>query len=416
MYNLPKKTYLGVLSSIVASLAIGAITYLIRVILASKLSIADYGFIYAAFAMFSICEAIFDLGIGASGSIIMAKQDTKEKLNSIYSTFFLSRVFFSLVFALLFIFFAKGISLNYFHRANDVTTIIALALWLTFITLMGGNLIVLDILKDYKARNTLQVIPFVFIISALHTASSITPAKTAKIYAASVLTSYLLSQLYLKQLQGIKVKITWKRYTHNLKEIVHFSKWVAVSTAGMTIMFNMDSLMLVKLSGLKEVGLYNGALPIAQIPLTIMAFVPKVFIPHIAQLSISSPNKLGSMVKRFQLFIFIPCIIGLCIGYFIIEDIILLFFKKEFLGASKAAFILCSAIPFYAMALIEIGYQQSTGKQKRAAFVIILGLLINFGFNLTLIPHLGINGAATATFITYLSIFVGLKYFGPLKN
>lgn len=401
----------GITITIIGSLALGIIGYAVRIVLSRNLSTEDYGLIYAALAFFSTFGLIFDLGIRNSGVILMGKAHNTKSFSTIYSTFFLTRTIIAVSFLVMLLPLSTILSSKYFQTPAESSSVKLFTIWLTFSIIAGGNLAALDVLHDYAKRALFQTGAMLITFMMLVSYSQITINNCAFAYAVGISAIALTLPLYLKHRHKLFPKISWGDYHRNLKGFLHFSKWVAISTASITLIFNMDSLMLVKLRGLEDVGFYNGALPIIQIPITILAFVPKVFIPHIAtKINKVSTKKIVSSVYSFQLSVFIPCIIGLIIGYFVIDDIITLLFTEKFSPAKTAAFILCCGVPFYAMSLISIGFLQSLKKEKLTAIIMLIALFINFVLNFSLIPKYGINGAAFATLTTYITTFIMLQY------
>ncbi len=397
----------GSIISIISSLIIGVLGYCIRIILSGRLELHEYGFIYSALSFFSIFVAIFDLGFGRAGVILMSQSTERDRFNRIFATFTISRLIVVLIGLLLLIPCSGYLADNYFNLHNGHSSLVLLTFWMAATIIMGSSLLTMDAIRAYKVRNIIHTSMTIvtFLIIWIFAGSSLVNVTIA--YVAGPVVSAVAGLRYLLKRKRLKLSISVPSYKERLKELVGFGKWIAISTAGFTIMFNMDSLMLVKLTDLNQVGFYNIAIPIFQIPLTVLAFVPKVFIPSLARDAVKHDFSYvrGKMFK-LQLVTLLLCVAGLAVGYFVIDDIIVILFNAKFLRAKTAAFILCCGVPFYVMALISLGLLQSIKKEKITAWVIICALAVNFICNYLLIPIYGINGAATATVMSYVFIFI----------
>jgi len=168
----------------------------------------------------------------------------------------------------------------------------------------------------------------------------------------------------------------------------------------------MDTIMLTWLTNLKEVALYNIALPIMQIFQSLIIF-PTVFIPIASTLwQQGNKKQIGELTNGF-----ITLITFLCWGIFIFtmilgKDIITILFSTRYTDASTALVILCVGIAFFALSQFFIGTLNSIEKTKQSALIILVGLIINLTLNYILIPILGLNGAATATAISYFIVSI----------
>lgn len=401
-----KKTQSGICLAITNSILIGILGYLIRITLAKNCSIEDFGFIYAAISLLSLIASFIGLGAGQGVMILMSKLESERR--EMFSTFLFSRLAWCTFWLIILMPFMGLISEKYLNTPSGDLAILLL-MFSSLLTIINGTFyITLDVLQSYFIRNLLQLISPLITFAFLRYFLPLNINEVAAAFLLGTVSVTICLSIFMKSQYQLPIKPTWKSFKKHLSNILSFSIWIAISTAGFAIMHNIDTLMLVELRTLKEVGLYNGALSLIQIALTLFAFIPKVFLPKIASKAVQKPKQTIRLIHQFQLFILTSCLLGLTVAFFIIDDIIALFFTDKFLPASQAAFILCCGVPFYAMSLLSIGYLQSIKKEKKIALIIIISLIINFTCNFLLIPAFGINGAASATLITYLSIFCTL--------
>ena len=80
----------GAVISLFGVLLAGIISYLTRRVLVLHLSPLEYGFFYSVFAFVSLGLAVVDLGLGQSGTVLMAKYAARGKMGRV-------NLFFSII-------------------------------------------------------------------------------------------------------------------------------------------------------------------------------------------------------------------------------------------------------------------------------------------------------------------------------
>lgn len=191
------------------------------------------------------------------------------------------------------------------------------------------------------------------------------------------------------------------------KNIFELSSWIAVSTAGLSAMYYLDTLCLTWLAGLHAVAVYNIALPIMQIAQSFFVF-PVIFTPFVVEMW---QNKDYAGIRRTcligSLLMFLTLPVFLFVGIYFAPDIITLLFSAKFVAAAPAITILWCGMVFYSIAGFNISALNSGNRQKSVAYMVIFCVIINFVLNIILIPRLGYNGAAIATAASYVIMASG---------
>jgi O-antigen/teichoic acid export membrane protein len=90
------------------------------------------------------------------------------------------------------------------------------------------------------------------------------------------------------------------------------------------------------------------------------------------------------------------------------KPIISIVASDEFLPAATSLRILSLAIVLVWLGNLVYHALFAIGRQAAVAWACVLGLIVNVGLNLVLIPRFGFNGAAAATVVTELAVFVPL--------
>jgi O-antigen/teichoic acid export membrane protein len=176
-----------------------------------------------------------------------------------------------------------------------------------------------------------------------------------------------------------------------------------------------DTIMLGILKNDTEVGLFTAAFKIYE-GLTILPLILyQAFSPHLSRLfkqDMSEHFKLGKRVIKFSVMISIP--VTVC-GIALSNKIIPLLYGEQFHKASIGLMIMLLGFMFtclnYAVHAILISIDQ----QKILAPLMFIGLMINVGINLILIPRYGYLGAASTTVIATMMVFIlGYVYLGKV--
>lgn len=190
---------------------------------------------------------------------------------------------------------------------------------------------------------------------------------------------------------------------HIKKILIMFSTNIASS-----IYLNLDVLMIGLFSNDYQVGLYSAATKINVVLRGIINSASTVLMPRLSYYQTNNQkDEYHSLLQKgmqFSVMISLPCAIGIsCLS----KEIILLINGKNFLGASAACCILSFNMIFsildnviYTQILIPRGLENDGCKGT------ILGAFSNFILNSIGIPLYGIEGAAIASLLAELVVFI----------
>ncbi len=166
-----------------------------------------------------------------------------------------------------------------------------------------------------------------------------------------------------------------------------------------------DVLMLGYFTSAEKVGLYNGALPLCALIPLFLSSAGFIFVPVLSVLY--SQGQLSEMKKTYSIITkwTFSCTLPLFLMIFVFSPLVLTFlFGPDYEGASNALKILSVGYMFH-VSLGPIGQNLIIlGRPKLIMINNSAGLLINVVLNFLLIPLYGIDGAATATAVTYVSL------------
>jgi len=397
--------------SISTVVLIGVINLFLRRSLALHLSPTDYGFIYSIFSFLTILIALFDAGLGQSGVILIARHNAQNIPSSeshIFSTLFTTRLFLALVLTTAVLLSAESLSIHYFKKPEGLSAILIMSLWMAGMMMSGAITSLLEGSKDFIARQVFFLSNYGIALTLIVLLKQImSPFLAGLSMAIGIGASCVIFLFYIKKQYHLPFLANMTSLKRHFPQILHLGKWVSISAAGIMIMFSMDSVMLTYYKGLRSVGLYNAAIPIMQVVLSIMLVFPQVFAPIATELwHHNHKRQLHKLLLTVTISVFVLTSIGLAILWPLRQLIISLLFSDDYSKAATVSLILIAGVPFFTASQMHLTILNSMNRQKTGAFLVLCALLINVLLNVILIPKYDIMGAGCATLLSYVSLLI----------
>ncbi|MDV4150289.1 oligosaccharide flippase family protein [Clostridium sp. AL.422] len=223
------------------------------------------------------------------------------------------------------------------------------------------------------------------------------------LYTLIMSISTFISQVYLWIFIRKRVsfgKISFKEvFSHLPQCLILFIPVIAYS-----IYRVMDKTMIGFLANTTELGYYESAEKIINIPISFVTALGTVMMPHIAKSSDEElANKFSSTFYLCYFFI-IPMVLGLLV---ISKDFTRFFFGEEFSKTANIIILLLPTILFAAMTnIIRSNYLIPKSKDKIYIMSTALGAIINLIFNIIFIKKYGAYGACIGTVAAEFSVLV----------
>lgn len=368
--------------------------YISRVIGAEGTGIYSYtSSIVQYFALFAM------LGINNYGNRTVAKKrDNKQEL---------SKTFFSI------------------YSMQFITTLIMIVIYIGYIFLFDNQYLSIAMLQILYMVSTALDINWFFwglekfkitvtrnavikILSTIMIFTFVKEQSDLNIYILIMLVSGVISQLALWPfLKGEInfVKIKWSDIKVHIKpNLILFVPVIAVS-----IYKTMDKIMLGKMCNMAEVGFYEYAERIQNIPLSMITALGTVMLPRMSNLiSKGEKEKSTHYINKsiqFMLFASIPIVLGIIA---VSKEIVPLFLGNEYVKTAEILQYLTITIIFVSWAnVIRTQYLIPQEKDKIFIISVIMGAVINFVLNLILI---GRYQAIGATISTVIAEFIVMMY------
>ena len=190
-------------------------------------------------------------------------------------------------------------------------------------------------------------------------------------------------------------KVSWG----DIKKHIRPNLTLFVPVIAISLYKIMDKIMLGLLSTTTEVGYYENAEKIINVPLTIITALGTVMLPRMSNM-IAKGNKAeaGKYIMKsieFVMFMSLAMCFGLAsVGY----KFALIFYGEEFEKTGLLIAILSTTLPFISFAnVIRTQYLIPKEKDKIYITSVILGAIINFTINCVFIPTYKSIGACVGT-------------------
>lgn len=365
--------------------------YLSRVVGAKGVGIYSYTYSIVYYFML-LCL----LGVNNYGNRLIAKvRDDKEKLSKTFFGVYLFQLFMGIIMLIVYIIYLLCVN-NEYKTIALIQSIYILSAMVDINWFFFG-------LEEFKAtitRNTLLKISNVILIF-IFVKNNSDLWKYVLIMSGMTLLSQIALWGFLKN-KICFVKITLKDITKHIKpNLILFIPVIATSLYKL-----MDKIMLGSMSSVVEVGYYENAEKIINIPTAIITALGTVMLPRISNImSKGKKDKVNSYVCKsisFVIFMSMAMSLGLIgIGY----NFAPMYFGNEFQKTGILIMLLAITLPFVAFAnVIRTEYLIPAEKDRIYIESVILGAIINLIFNIIFIPRLQSVGACIGTILAEITV------------
>jgi len=194
----------------------------------------------------------------------------------------------------------------------------------------------------------------------------------------------------------------WKRFL--------LMSWPLALTSIFGLIYSyIDSIMMGSLGQFIQTGWYNASFKIINVVLVPTSIISLSFFPVLSRISREKEKfqKIFNYQMAVMVFLAVPVVIG---GIILAQPIIDFIYDASYFPAVLALQIL---VVMAGIAFLNAPFSQvliAADQQKKIFLVTFLGAITNIILNIILIPKFSLYGAAAATAITYLAMF--LLYFG----
>ena len=338
------------------------------------------------------------LGIGNHGNrSIAAVRDDRKKLNKTFSSIYsLQVITFSI--AIL----AYAIYLVLFVKDNRLIVLLQLIYVTSGLFDIGWLFFGLEQFKLTVARNTLiKISTVVLMFIFVHKPSDLW--KYTLIMSAGTLFSQAYLWLYVKKYVSFE-KCSVKEITSNIKPVLI----LFIPVLAYSIYKVMDKIMLGNMSSYDQVGFYNNAEKIINIPMGIITALGTVMLPRMSNIVANGDKKRVDDYIRISAKLVTLLSSAIAFGLMGVSSVLApVFFGDEFIACGEIIRLLSVTVFFIAWAnVIRTQYLIPNKRDSIYLTSTMVGAILNLIINWMLIPKYQANGAAFGTIVAEFSVML----------
>lgn len=356
-------------------------------------SVGVYSYTYSVAYYFLM---IAMLGIGNHGNrSIAAVRDDREKLNKTFSSIYLLQITtFSIAI------FAYIIYYIVFVKDNRLIVLLQLIYVTSGLFDIGWLFFGLEQFKLTVTRNTLIKISTVLLMFVfVHKPTDLW--KYTLIMASGTLLSQAYLWVYVKKYVTF-VKCNFIEIFSNIKPVLI----LFIPVLAYSIYKVMDKIMLGNMSTYEQVGFYNNAEKIINIPMGIITALGTVMLPRMSNIVASGNKEKTHDYIRLSIKVVTLLSSAIAFGLMGVSSVLApVFFGKEFVVCGDIMKFLAVTVFFIAWAnVIRTQYLIPYKMDSIYVTSTMVGAILNLIINWMLIPKYQANGAAVGTIVAEFSV------------
>lgn len=195
--------------------------------------------------------------------------------------------------------------------------------------------------------------------------------------------------------------INWSPDFAMIRKLIVYAFPFMLSIVAVSIYMKIDQVLITKMLGQKENGIYSVAVRLAEMWYFIPSLICASLAPSIVNAKKSDERTYYTRMKSLLLFMLILGAL-LAVPLFILSPHIIQYLYGPLYLAAIPPFqiYIWSSIPIFIMPALAV-YITTENIGKNLLFSTITGAIVNITLNIVLIPHYGILGSAIATFVSY---------------
>ena len=380
-----------------------------RVIIVRYITQSEYGIFSLALVIISIFVTISTLGLSEGSTRYIAYFRGKKeegKVKGIISSSIKIAIVASISLAVISFFISDFISTSIFHAPELSTPLKIFSIAIPFTVLINVFVAIFRGFDRVDAKVYFQdilrpVLYLLFLIAVVLFGLSFLSVIYA--YLASIAITCIAFVVYLLKKSPLSIR-SGSRVTNPMtKELLFFSVPLLAVSMLMMVMSWTDTLMLGYFKTPDVVGIYNAALPLANLLPMIPSSMSFIYIPIITQLYskrlIDDVKRNYIILTKWTLLLISPIFFVL----FLFPDVVLnLLFGSRYIGASVALQFL--ALGFFLNVSLGFTYNLLIviGENKFPMWTYSISAIINIILNTILIPPMGIVGASIASVVSII--------------
>lgn len=385
------------------------INLFVGILIARKLGLSDFGTYNYSIALVSIFQPLIDSGLNAL--LVKRFVNYEKKKYSLLGTSYLIKLSVSIIVFVIIYF-------SFIHTSSDSESLILLIISFS-IFFYPSNVFELWFESQTKIKfNAISRVLSVFLSSILKIAALFSNSPLFYLAIAYTL-EFVFFQGVIFYLFTIKEgSILRFKFEKILAKSMLSESWPLIfSGLAAIVYFKIDQVMLSKMIGDKEVGLYSAAARISEVWYFIPIAITNSLFPEMLRIMRKSEDEFYAFLQRTSNIIFFTSF-GIAIIVTLLSDnLITLLYGNEYIDSSQILKIHIWCGVFYFFYPLFNKYIVAKNLLKYSYITQISGAVVNVILNLILIPKYGGKGAAYASLISYsFTSFFLLPFFNDCRK
>ncbi len=411
-----KRAVKGAVMVLILSVFAALIGYFVRLILTRNITPEEYGMFYSAISLFGLFAIFKELGLNHALVKYVSEYRVKKQygiIKGIMYIVFSLQFLTSIIVAILFWIFADYLAANYFH--TEKAAIIIKILAVMFMVFPLENIFRYSFqgfqkMQLYALVEFMRMLAIVIFVSILFYMGFGYLAPPYAYTISYIVLPLIFSYFFIKMFPDFfKIK---KRISKALAmKLIKFGLPVMLALVGAVVLQYTDTVIITYFRTLKEVGLYQVAVPTSNLLLYFTYALSAVVLPLSSELwAKGHKEKLQKgmeLLYKYSFIVMIPAAMAL---FSYPELALKLLFGPEYVQASPVLQILSIGAIIYTIAFVNNNALSGIGHPKLNTQIILSAAIFNVISNIIFIPKYGIIGAALTTFASYLIILVLSSY------
>ncbi len=408
----------GAIITLVISLIAAFMGYIVRLILARRLSVEDFGLFYAVFAFLGMV-AIFK-SLGFDKCLAKFIPDFKYKNdNNLIKTSIIYVCFIQLITGIITIagiyLLSDYLSANFFHssKAGNILTLMAISFSIeSFVLVLKFSF---QGFKKMVYFSGIDLIRMILVSIIVLIGFKLDYGLLSPVLAYIIVPIILIIIFGWVFITSVFPQFMKSKFVLNIpmiKEISKYSFFLVENSVASLILQYTDMLALTYFSNLKNVGLYSIASPTTRVLMYFPRAIGGILLPLSAELWAGKKDRILKegieSLYKYSIILIVPLVFTM---FSFAELLITVLYGSKYASAANSMKILSIGMIFAIIYGININFFAGIGKPQITSKIVYTAALVNLVMDLILIPLIGINGAAiTSTTSYFVMMIMGLMY------
>lgn len=398
-----RKVAINTIALFTTKLLSSILSLLISVLLARHLGASGYGDYSIVFAYLSFFQVLTGLGIDS----IVVKEVSRDasNQNAVVSNAIILKIIFSILAIL-----AAIIIAHLMGYSKDIRLLIYIA---SFAMIFSFGTVYTALFQS-KLKAAYYTIPELIVNIVISLLMFLFILLKAPIVVFVLLQSLIVIPITVIYVIASKKFIDFKagfQYDSVLCRSMLSQSWpIFLSSVFVSIYMRIDQVMLFRMVGANELGLYSAGVKLAEslniIPIVFMTSIYPLLCDNFVR-SKEMFTKMYTRSFKYMSIVILPIAVGTTL---LSGRIMTFFFGGSFLEASGTLSILIWSEIFVFLGVVFANVLTAAGIQRYMFLFTLLGAVINVILNIILIPRYGIIGASIATLLSYGVFGLILQY------